>query len=235
MSWSNASEFKETAESFDTVAIYNIGLHESLKEEWDNRIDKTAVKLTFDQNHMCKSMNIDLPFLPFSTKEENIAFAECALRNDFPMDDPEAAAIEWCKLVDGVNIFPKLPVHIRIHKESFQRNQRVKDCVEMARSGRPKLTELNNALRPVVAANSEPAKYPEAMPIINQNAIHNLPYVVAGGTAVGTLPIPINKQLVGIGERGKDRKQRAPRRCRRCLKNNGDYALECIGRGGQEK
>ena len=143
------------------------------------------------------------------------------------------AAIEWCKLVDGVNIFPKLPVHIRIHKESFQRNQRVKDCVEMARSGREKLNELNNALRPVVTANLETADYPEAMPIINQNAMHNLPYVVTGGTVVGTLPIPINKR--SVGERGKDIKRRAPRRCRRCLKNNGDYALECVGRGGQEK
>ena len=55
-------------------------------------------------------------------KEENIAFARCALSNDFPMDNPEAAAIRWCKkLVNGVlDIFPKLPVHIRIHKESFQ-------------------------------------------------------------------------------------------------------------------
>lgn len=101
----------------------------------------------------------------------------------------------------------------------------------MARSGREKLNELNNALRPVVTANLEPADYPEAMPIINQNAMHNLPYVVTGGTAVGTLPIPINRR--SVGERGKDRKQRAPRRCRRCLKNNGDYALECAGRGGQ--
>ena len=189
----------------------------------------SKVKLTSDQRHICKNMNIDLPFLPFSTKEENMAFANCALRRDFPMDDPEAAAIAWCKLVDGVNIFPKLPVHIRIHKESFQRNQRVKNSVEMARSGREKLDELNKALRPVVAANAEPATCPEAMPLINQNAMHNLPYVVTGGTAIGILPTPSKK--IAVGKRGKDRKQRASRRCSRCLKHNGDYASECNGRG----
>jgi len=230
--WSNASEFKETPESFDTVAIHNTELDEALKHEWENRIDKTAVKLTSDQRHMCESMNTDLPFLTFSNKEENIAFAECALRDDFPIDDPEAAAIEWCKLVDGVNIFPKLPVHIRIHKESFQRNQRIRDCVEMAKSGQEKLNELNNVLRPLVAVNAEPAACPEALPQINPGAMHNLPYVLTGGTAIGTLPIPSTITKRGIGQRGKDKQPRKPKRCKRCVDNGGQNAKVCPGRGG---
>ena len=200
--------------------------------EWDNRIDRTVIKLTSDQQYMSDSMGIPLPFLPFSTKEENIAFANCALRTDFPMDDPEAAAIEWCKLVNGVDIFPKLPVHIRIHRESFQRNQRIKNCIEFARSGQEKLNELNDALRPVIAANSEPTVRPEALPLIDPNAMHNLPYVVTGGTAIGALPIPIQSNKRKVGQRGKDKKQRRPKRCSRCVENGGQYASECAGRGG---
>ena len=60
--WSNASEFKETSESFDTVAIHNMELHEALMHEWENRIDKTKIKLTSDQKYMREQMDIPLLF-----------------------------------------------------------------------------------------------------------------------------------------------------------------------------
>jgi len=88
-------------------------------------------------------MGTKLPFLPFATEEENKLFAECVLRSDFPtMNDEDEAAVSWCKFVDGVTIFPKLPVHIRVHRDSFERNQRVKDCVRKARKGKELLNEL---------------------------------------------------------------------------------------------
>ena len=77
--WSNASEYKETDESFDTVAIHRSELHTALKNKWENRINKRAVKLTSDQRYMCKSMGTDLPFLPFATEEEYKMFADCVL------------------------------------------------------------------------------------------------------------------------------------------------------------
>ena len=62
-------------------------------------------------------------FQQFATVDENKTFAKCVLSNDFPpMLNKEMAAIEWCKFVDGVKIFPKLPVHIRLHREVFERN-----------------------------------------------------------------------------------------------------------------
>lgn len=39
-------------------------------------------------------------------------FADCALRNDFPIDNENDAAIAWYKFVDGVHISLKLPVFI---------------------------------------------------------------------------------------------------------------------------
>jgi hypothetical protein len=227
--WSNASEYKETDESFDIVAIHSAELHEALEHEWENRIDKSAVKLTSDLKYLSKKMGAPLPFLPFSTKEENMLFADCALRNDFPMSNPEAAAIKWCQYVDGVSIFPKLPAHIRIHKESFERNQRVKSCVERARSGQEKLDELNIALQPKSAANQMPTGCADALPVIQPNAMHNLPFVTTGGTAIGALPIPSTKRKRGA--RGKDKQPRAKKRCSRCVKHNGGHASECKGSG----
>ena len=153
------------------------------------------------------------------------------LRNDFPIDENEAA-IAWCKFVDGVNIFPKLPVHIRFHKESFERNQRVRACVERAKSGQDKLNELNIALRPLGEENRQPATMPEAMPTIHPDAMHNLPFVTTGGTAIGKIPTPCKKRKVG--ERGKDKTPRGTKRCSRCRDYGGESPHECPGRGKKE-
>jgi hypothetical protein len=41
---------------------------------------------------------------------------------DYPKDDYEAA-IAWNKYVDGKDILPKLPSHLRIHRDRWDRNQ----------------------------------------------------------------------------------------------------------------
>ena len=55
---SNASDYKETNESFDTVAVCDSDLHQALVNHWDTstRIKKESVKLTNDQKHLCKKM-----------------------------------------------------------------------------------------------------------------------------------------------------------------------------------
>ena len=66
----------------------------------------------------------------------------------------------------------------------------------------------------------------------NPGAMHNLPYVLTGGTAIGTLPIPSTITKRGIGQRGKDKQPRKPKRCKRCVDNGGQNAKVCPGRGG---
>ena len=56
------------------------------------------------------------------------------------------------------------------------------------------LNKLKNVLRSVVAANTQPAACPEALPQIDCGAMQNLPYVVTEGTAIGTLLIPRGKE-----------------------------------------
>ena len=161
------------------------------------------------------------------------------MSNDFPTDEDEAA-IAWCKFVDGVNIFPKLPVHIRIHREAFQRNQGVKNCVEKAKAGKDMLDKLNRALQTAKPAAVDRVAEPDTLPVVHPQAMHNLPYVIAGGTAIGTVPTPSVKRR--NGERGPDNpnKKRRPRRCGRCLLNKGkehplpmpdDVETKCKGRG----
>jgi hypothetical protein len=43
-------------------------------------------------------------------------------------------AIEWCKHVDGVLIFPKLLVYLREHHKHWLRNQRIQDAVKNMKS-----------------------------------------------------------------------------------------------------
>jgi hypothetical protein len=69
--------------------------------------------------------------------------------------------IEWCKEVDAVNIFPKLPVYLRTHYSKWQQNQRVHDAVVKAAPGEARLRELNAALGLKPAATTEAAMLPE--------------------------------------------------------------------------
>ena len=68
--WSNASEYKETSESFDTIALQRSDLHEALLQHCENSIEKESIRLTSDQKHLCTKMGTKLPFLPFTSKEE---------------------------------------------------------------------------------------------------------------------------------------------------------------------
>jgi hypothetical protein len=48
--------------------------------------------------------------------------------------DADAMALLWCEYVDGVTIFPKLPVYLREYYGIYLKNGRVKDAVKAMRS-----------------------------------------------------------------------------------------------------
>ena len=89
-----------TEESFDTIALYTADLQQALVHQWDSNVNKSRVCLTTDQKCMCDAMGNPLPFFPFSSVEEKKTFAQCVLDADFPSCE-KAAAVEWCKFVDG--------------------------------------------------------------------------------------------------------------------------------------
>ena len=57
--------------------------------------------------------------------------------------DFDAMALEWCDEVNGVTIFPKLPVYLRMHHTVWQRNERARQAVETAAAGEVELARIN--------------------------------------------------------------------------------------------
>eukprot|EP00966_Prymnesium_polylepis_P298673 6902177-Prymnesium_polylepis.1 len=107
-------------------------------------LPEVRAKLTSDQRYLCKSMGTPLPLLPVHGKQENLLFSSLALqqlggtRSNARLDF-DALAIVWCAHVNGTTIFPKLPVYLRQHFTSWERNQRIKDAL---RTVTPDLDEL---------------------------------------------------------------------------------------------
>lgn len=110
-------------------------------------------------------MGAPLPFLPFSGEIEKKAFAVFVLRKqDVASIDDEAAAILWCEFVDGKDIMPKLPSHMRTHLANWERNQRIKECEAREASKNALLTELNEKIAPVYdSSNTTPNTSDTAM------------------------------------------------------------------------
>lgn len=143
--WTNASDYKCTDESFDTVALHHADLHAAMEERYKVVGD---VKLTGDQLYMCEQMGIRYPFLPFCHKEEKKQYAKYELQKNGPVKDCDAA-VEWIQFVDGQKIHAKLPSQIRSHVTNVDRNQRVKECLSRAKNGMEFIDELNKKISPV--------------------------------------------------------------------------------------
>lgn len=197
--WTNASDYKTTGESFDTIALHHSVLHNKLEEKCSELGD---TNLTREQEYMCKAMGTSLPFLPFVSKEERKAYAQYVLESAEAMDYDKAAE-DWLSYVDGKNIMPKLPSHLRTHDESWSRNRRVKECVKNAKDGKKRLEELNAAISPGIEAAlfKEPA-LPNAMPHPDINATENADYQVVAGILIGDNPI---EKVVGFNNKRRYR------------------------------
>ena len=148
-------------------------------------------------------MGVELPFLPFASEEENIQFVSCISDDNFPSDEG-LAAIAWCKYVDGVKIFPKLPVHIRTHRETFERNQRVEELTRRAASGLAKLEELNKVTTPSVTEEQTQIRNPAPLPTVQPEIMHNDQNIVTAGMCVGL--IPESEPIQSKNTRGGDKK-----------------------------
>ena len=139
-------------------------------------------------------MGTKLPLLPVVGKEECQLFERLVVTAPQGPINFEQMAIEWCKEVDAVNIFPKLPVYLRTHYSKWQRNQRqrVRDAVAKAAPGEARLHELNAALGFKPAATTEAAMLPVVLPpTMHQppgTLLQPVEGVVVGGTMVGGAP-----------------------------------------------
>jgi hypothetical protein len=163
--WSNASNYATTREKFRTVAIHSPQLAEAINSIELNK-DISEYRLMADQQYLCKTMAMGtkLPLLPVVGKEECQLFERLVVPAPQGPINFEQMAIEWCKEVDAVNIFPTLPVYLCTHYSKWQQNQRVRDAVAKAAPGEARLHELNAALGLRPAATTEAAMLPVILP-----------------------------------------------------------------------
>ncbi|KAL3791184.1 LOW QUALITY PROTEIN: hypothetical protein ACHAWO_013615 [Cyclotella atomus] len=175
--WSNASDYIDTDESFDTIALQSAGFK---IEEKSKEIGR--VKLTSEQQYISDAMGTPLPLLPVVHEQESKAYASFVL-NRKEGDDFETAAEDWMEYVNGVDVMPKLPSHLRTYDESFSRNTRVKESVRKANNESKKLEELNEKISPANVDDgsrwSEP-QIPKPMPEPPAQALHKLQFCING-------------------------------------------------------
>ena len=161
-SWPNTADFAATSERFGTVPIHSEVLGKELAKLKDKftptgqkQLTAEAIrKFTTDQRFLCLRMGTIAPFLPVYGEKECRLF-DSLIRttcNDLNMDK---MAIEWCTHVDGVDIFPKLPVYLRTHYSSWIHSENVRQAVKSAAKGDAALKMLNDAtLRELVPSTA---------------------------------------------------------------------------------
>jgi hypothetical protein len=99
-------------------------------------------------------MGVQLPFLPVLAKEEKLLFVALILKTTGGFD-ADAMALLWYGYVDGVIIFPKLPLYLRECHGIDLKNGRVKDAVKAMKSDVELLDALNKELVPPDQANDD--------------------------------------------------------------------------------
>ena len=181
-----------------------------------------------DQQYLCKTMGTKLPLLPVVGKEECQLFERLVVTAPQGPINFEQMAIEWCKEVDAVNIFPKLPVYLRTHYSKWQRNQIVRDAVAKAAPGEARLRELNAALGFKPATTTKAAMLPVVLPPTMQQPpgtlLQPVEGVVVGGTMVGRAPPTRGDGHATERQRGKDNVGIVCcRRCKYCTQHGQTF------------
>ncbi|KAI2495000.1 hypothetical protein MHU86_19519 [Fragilaria crotonensis] len=139
--WSNASDYKDTPKSFGTVALHSTELHAEAVEAIE-LLDDIVGNLSEEMKYLAWATGVKVPFLPLHGAHEAKLFICLVL--EMPRFDELSMSILWCRHVDGLSIFPKLPVYLRLYYELWERNQRVQDAVRGSRNELQLLENVND-------------------------------------------------------------------------------------------
>jgi hypothetical protein len=121
--WSNSSHYVSTREQMDFVPMQS-GQCTTIVNEL-KLTQEVLGNLTPDMRFLAKQSGTQLPFLPVSGHDECLHF--CTNVSHYLRGSTFAAefmALDWCACADGVSLFPKLPVHMRLHYDKWQRGER---------------------------------------------------------------------------------------------------------------
>ena len=168
-------------------------------------------------------------------------------------------ALDWVKKVDGVDVFPKLPVYLRTYYATWTRNQAAKNAVEQAKPATALLQQVIEKTRHKHSDEQEEGGSGQPAPAApKQYELMQQPKVVVvepeeprivGGVSISVPPSTgeaeqqqqqpsgggaAQADADGGSRKGRgDLKKRKPKTCKRCKKNGGDNsttAVTCKGR-----
>ncbi|KAG7371941.1 hypothetical protein IV203_018083 [Nitzschia inconspicua] len=115
--------------------VGHVDLHDKLlrKVQQLEEIGGYNPRLSSDVKFICKSWGVPLPFLPVIQRGECRLFSMLML-NDLQKFDDNRMAHLWIEHVNGCDIFPKLPVQLKKYHRYWERNRRIQDAMDRAKS-----------------------------------------------------------------------------------------------------
>jgi hypothetical protein len=114
--WANTAEYINSEESFDVIQLHSLELHHIIEQASDTIKNIQQLKLTKDQEFLCKAQGTKMAVLLVVTKDEHKPFAKLLL--DPPYDDEEIEK-HTCRNSNGSMIYPKLIVHMSLYFNVF--------------------------------------------------------------------------------------------------------------------
>lgn len=263
-SWISSSDFRDTHESFTTVALHSDELHEALNCRLAT-LDKEKMNLTSDQSFLCRQMGVGLPFLPINGEEEYRLFSRLLLNHEGNFD-ADGVAVKWMGHVDGQTIFPKLPAQLRSYFKIWERNRRVQSAVKKMKKELAQLqvAHKNSSIQQVddgldfetlphndgstdgddanvtVSPNTTVSPYQFAFP----PPVYQFDQPPPAMTAYRTIPVlpiyTLDLQLPASIKKGRhkgtrDIAPREKRKCRLCVENHGPAPVACPGRNDRTR
>ena len=163
-SWTPSILYRDTPETFVTVAIHSEELGEKLDRHWNEKVNREKVKLTPDQKFYCSQTGVPLPFLPVDGAHEYSLFNKL-LHDHKGALDSHAIALLWIDHVDGISIFPKIPAHLRTYYKHWERNVRIKSAEKEMEPERQALERFQKKHSPVHAvAGNDSLSSPDERP-----------------------------------------------------------------------
>ena len=150
---------------------------------------KDRFRLTRDLKFLTRASGSDLLFLPFANAGKCNQFSEYA--KDNLGADESTVAIHWNRnIVDGEKLMPKLPVHIRTHRELFDRNQRIRGMQEKTKAVRKQLSRTNQITYRLSKLTNNPTVEDFSRPSEQDSDAIGVTTAATSSGFFGTIPMP---------------------------------------------
>lgn len=157
--WSNACDFIKTPELTTIGRVHDDALHQAVCA----LTPSPSVKLTSDQKFLCSRLGTPLPFLPVTTRAERQLFSHLITSyirtqasprfDDGACFNSHLMALQFTRMSDGINIFPKLPVYLRQYHTKWLYNRNAASATERVKRS---IEELMASLRPQPPVDEAP-------------------------------------------------------------------------------